>query len=80
MQRIITKREPTEAEILREEMQELRNQREQIKVSKEQPKTSFVDLICSLPFDRSLCMLPFPKDIEVPKYDKYYGNGDPRDH
>ena len=25
-------------------------------------------------------MLPFPKDIEVPKYDKYDGNGDPHDH
>ena len=25
-------------------------------------------------------MQPFPKDIEVPKYDKYNGNGDPHDH
>ena len=25
-------------------------------------------------------MQPFPKDIEVPKYDKYDGNGDPHDH
>ena len=25
-------------------------------------------------------MLPFPKDIKVPKYDKYDGNGDPHDH
>ena len=25
-------------------------------------------------------MLPFPKDIEVPKYEKQDGNGDPHDH
>ena len=25
-------------------------------------------------------MVPFPRDIEVPKYDKYDGNGDPHDH
>lgn len=25
-------------------------------------------------------MLPFPRDIEVPKYDKYNGNGDPHNH
>ena len=25
-------------------------------------------------------MVPFPRDIEVTKYDKYDGNGDPHDH
>ena len=25
-------------------------------------------------------MVSFPRDIEVPKYDKYDGNGDPHDH
>ena len=25
-------------------------------------------------------MLSFPKDIKVPKYEKYNGNGDPHDH
>ena len=25
-------------------------------------------------------MVPFPRDIKVPKYDKYSGNGDPHDH
>ena len=25
-------------------------------------------------------MVPFPRDIEVPKYDKYDRNGDPHDH
>ena len=80
VERIINKGEPTEAEILREEIQELRKQFMQFQTSKEQPKTSFIDSICTLPFDRSLYMQPFPRDIEVPKYDKYDGNGDPHDH
>ena len=25
-------------------------------------------------------MVPFPRDIDIPKYDKYDGNGDPHDH
>ena len=25
-------------------------------------------------------MVPFPRDIAVPKYDKYDGNNDPHDH
>ena len=44
------------------------------------PKTAFVNSLCALPFDRSLYMVPFPRDIEVPKYDKYDGNSDPNDH
>lgn len=61
-------------------MQKLKNKLTQLKVSKEKPKTYFVEYICALPFDRSLYMVPFPRDMEVPKYDKYDGNGDPRDH
>lgn len=46
-------------------------------MTSELPKTSFVETICALPFDRSLYMMPFPQDIEVPKYEKIYdGNGD----
>ena len=41
---------------------------------------SFVDSICALPFDRSLYMVPFPRDVEVPKYDKYDVNGDLNNH
>ena len=51
-------------------MQELRKQLVQSQTSKEPPKNSFVESICALPFDRSLYMPPFPKDIEVPKYEK----------
>ena len=52
----------------------------QLAIKKEPPKVSFVESICALPFDRSLYMVPFPRDIKVPKYDKYDGNGEPHDH
>lgn len=49
-------------------------------MEKEKPKTSFIETICAFPFDRSLYMVPFPWDIEVPKYEKYDGNGDLHGH
>ena len=52
----------------------------QLALEREPPKVSFVEFICALPFARSLYMIPFCRDIEVPKYDKYDGNGDPHDH
>jgi len=36
--------------------------------------------ISPYPFDMSLIMIPFPSNFEVPKFDKYRGKGDPRDH
>ncbi|GLJ08948.1 hypothetical protein SUGI_0099090 [Cryptomeria japonica] len=36
--------------------------------------------ICPYPFDQSLNMAPFLSDSEIPKYDKYNGKNDPRDH
>ena len=46
----------------------------------EQLETSFVESICALPFDRSLYIVSFHRDVDIPKYDKYDGNGDPHDH
>lgn len=61
-------------------MKELRKQLAQLQASKEQPKDSFYESICALPLDRSVYMLSFCRDIEVSKYEKYYGNGDPHNH
>lgn len=36
--------------------------------------------ICPYPFDRNIYMPPFPCTFETPKFDKYKGKGDPRDH
>lgn len=61
-------------------MQELRRKLTQLKMVKEKPKMSFFESICSLPFNRNNCMVQFFRDIELPKYDKHDGNGDPHDH
>lgn len=45
------------------------------------PKSSFsLDSIFPNPFDKSVDMKDFPRKVEIPQYDKYYGNGDPSDH
>ena len=36
--------------------------------------------ICPYLFDRSLNMIPFPKNCEMPKFDLYNGKSDPIDH
>ena len=78
--KIIQERVPTKFEILRDELQQTNQHLTQLTIEKEPPKVSFVESICALPFDRSLYMVPFPRDIEVPKYNKYDENGDPHDH
>ena len=45
------------------------------------PKSSFsIDSICPNPFDKRVEMKDFPRKFEIPQYEKYNGNGDPRDH
>ena len=75
--KMVQERVPTKFEILRDELQGTNQHLTQLAIEKEPPKVSFVEAICALPFDRSLYIVPFPRDIEVPKYDKYDGNGDP---
>ena len=80
VQKNFQERVPTKFEILREELQQTFQRLAQLAIDKEPTKVSFVDSICALPFDRSLYMVPFPRDIEVLTYDKYDQNGDPHDH
>ena len=77
---LIQEREPTEVENLRNALQATQKDVQKLRLELEPPKTSFVESICALHFDRSLYMVPFPQDIEVPKYYKYDGNSDPHDH
>ena len=45
------------------------------------PKSSFsIDSIFPNPFKKIADMKDFPRKVEIPQYDKYDGNGDPRDH
>ena len=36
--------------------------------------------IFPLPFDRSMILTPFPPNMQIPKYNKYFGTSDPKDH
>ena len=74
------RREPTEVEHLEKTIHTNQQGLQELRLMIEPPKTSFVESICALPFDRSLYMVPFPQDIEVPKYEKYNGNSNPHDH
>ena len=39
-----------------------------------------LDSLCPFPFENSIDMPPFPREVELPKYDIYLGNFDPQDH
>ena len=39
-----------------------------------------LDALCPFPFDKNLDMPPFPRGVELPKYDKYFRTTDPQDH
>ncbi len=52
-----------------------------LKKEQEKPKTSLtIESICALPFDKNLYMILFPRDVDIPKYDKYDGKKDPHNH
>ena len=62
-------------------IQDLEIQISKLKKEQGNPKTSLtIESICSFPFDKNLYMTPFPRDVDIPKYNKYDGNGDPHDH
>ena len=43
-------------------------------------KTYTLDTLCPFPFDKSIDTPPFPRGVELPKYDKYFGTSDPQGH
>ena len=59
----------------------MQDQLAQILKDKDKPtKTYTLDALCPFPFDKNLDMPPFPRGVELPKYDKYFGTTDPQDH
>ena len=59
----------------------MQDQLEKIMHDKETPtKTYNLDAPCPFPFDKSIGMPPFPRGVELPKYEKYFGTTDPQDH
>lgn len=69
----------TQIEVLTQQVQNLQKQMVRIQARKEKKKYTMEDLR-AYPYDRSLYMLAFPPHFETPKFDKYKGKGDPRDH
>lgn len=67
---------PNEMEMLR---QQVENLAQQLHSGVKTNQFSLKD-ICPYPFDRNLYMPPFPRGFETPKFEKYRGKGDPRDH
>ena len=59
----------------------MQDQLAQMMRDKDKPvKTYTLDALCLFPFDKNIDMPPFPRGVELPKYDKYFGTTDPQDH
>ena len=59
----------------------MQDQLAQMMKEKDKPtKIYTLDALCPFSFDKNLDMPPFPRGVELPKYDKYFGTTDPQDH
>ena len=60
----------------------MKDQMAQLLKEKDTPatKTYTLDALCPFSFDKNLAMPPFPRGVDIPKYDIYFGNTDPQDH
>ena len=78
---IVTPKEETEMSKLQKQLKIMQDQLAQMMKDKDKPtKTYTLDALCPFPFDKNLDMPPFPRGLELPKYDKYFGTTDPQDH
>ena len=78
---IVTKEEEIKNNRLQKQIQSMQEELLQLMKDKEKPTKQFsLDNICPFPFDKGLFMAPFPKGVELPKYEKYLGTSDPQDH
>lgn len=64
---------------VRQQIESLKLEISNLKIGTSSKNYSLED-IAPYPFDRSLVMKPFPFQFGIPKFDKYKGKGDPRDH
>ena len=56
------------------EWKEMRKAFKDLKVDNE-PKTFKFEIVCPYPFERSFIAIPFPKNFEIPKFNKFKGKG-----
>ena len=58
----------------------MQDQLAQMMHDKDKPiKTYTLDALYLFPFDKNIYMPPFPRGVEFPKYDKYFGTPNPQD-
>lgn len=81
LETLVFKEEETETTKLQNIVQALQEQLSQLIKDKAKPKIQFnLNENFPFPFDKGLHMPPFPKGVEIPKYDKYLGTSYPLDH
>ena len=68
---IITLEEETEMSQLKKKLKIMQDQMAQMMKDKDKPatKTYTLDSLCPFPFEKNLDMPPFPRGVELPKYD-----------
>ena len=79
MEDIITHEEETPITAMMKQMHAMQVKLNKLEKEKE-PKEFSMEALCPFPFDKDLYMPPFPKKVEIPKYDKYDGNSNTQDH
>ena len=68
---IVTLEEETKMSKLQKQLKIMQDQSVQMMKDKEKTmKTYTLDALCPFPFDKNLDMPPFPRGVELPKYDK----------
>lgn len=76
---IVTQEEETKTSQLYKQLKVMQEQLTQVMCDKDKPiKTYNLDTLFPFPFDKILDMLPFPKGVELPKYDKYFRTSNPQ--
>ena len=78
---IVMPEEETKTSKLQKQLKIMQDQLAQMMKDKDKPAKAYtLDALCPFPFDKNLDMPPFPRGLELPKYDKYFGTTDPQDH
>jgi hypothetical protein len=72
--------EESPLDIVTQKLQDLQLEMERIKRGKVQLTKFSLKKLCTLTFDISITLMPFPQNIQLPKHDKYFGTINPQDH
>ena len=73
-------KEESPLDVATQKLQDLQMEMERMKRGKMQPTKFSLEKVCPLPFDKNITFMPFPQNVQIPKYDKYFGTSDPQDH